>query len=685
MTRAAPLLSLLLLLAACRSEDKDPTDTGIPSVDSGDIDADGDGSPASEDCDDNNNTVSPDLTEIPYNQSDDDCDPATPDDDLDADGAPLAEDCDDQDPTRSPEAAEVCDGVDQDCDGEIDEGGGSLFYADDDGDGFGDPAQAAESCEGAEGWVADNTDCDDNEETVYPDAPEVCDELDNNCDGVVDEGVLSTFYRDADRDGQGDLDFPIESCAAPSGYVESDEDCDDSNAKISTNATELCDEVDNDCDGAIDEDDAANVSSFYSDTDGDGYGDPSALIQACEAPSGAVTDARDCDDKDAAVNPGASEVCDGADNDCDTLIDDADPGLSDAATYFEDNDGDGYGDPDASIEACVPSAGEVLDSSDCDDADANVNPGAAEAINGVDDDCDGEGFHGAFAATASQSLGDGPWEYTSFAVSSGVTVTVNASAPLEIWVLGAATINGTVTLAGADGVDHGGYKSSPSAGGAGGGGGGDAGGAGACYNTSAAGQAGLGDAPGGGASSSGVGGGGGGGGHDGPGAAGQVGSCTSARCGSTYTVAGGSAGADLSSSSPALQPGSGGGGGGWGVADNGDGGGGGGGGGALYLQAASLTVTGLLDCSGGGGGGDTSGLDGGAGGGGSGGTLWLVTSSLSVSGALRCDGGLGGQTVVGGTSAQGGYGGDGADGVIWLDAGAVSVTGTVSPAYQLVP
>jgi hypothetical protein len=230
MTRAAFLLSLLLL-AACRSEDKDPTDTEIPSVDSGDLDADGDGSPASEDCDDNNNTISPTLTEIPYNQSDDDCDPETPDDDLDGDGAPLAEDCDDQDPTRSPDAAEVCDGLDQDCDGEIDEGGGSLFYADEDGDGFGDPTTSAESCENAEGWVADSGDCDDDEETVYPDAPEVCDELDNNCDGVVDEGVLSTFYRDADRDGQGDLDFPIESCSAPSGYVESDEDCDDTNGE----------------------------------------------------------------------------------------------------------------------------------------------------------------------------------------------------------------------------------------------------------------------------------------------------------------------------------------------------------------------------------------------------------------------------------------------------------------------
>jgi hypothetical protein len=455
--------------------------------------------------------------------------------------------------------------------------------------------------------------------------------------------------------------------------------------KISTNATELCDEVDNDCDGAIDEDDAANVGNFYSDTDGDGYGDPAALIRACEAPSGAVTDARDCDDTDVNINPGAAEVCDGGDNDCDTLIDEDDPNLTDASSFFADTDGDGFGDPAASVEACSPSAGEVSDRSDCDDTDADINPGATEAINGLDDDCDGEGFHGPFVATTSQSLGDGPWEYTSLSVSSGVTVTVNASAPLELVVLGAATITGTLTLAGSDGAAHGGYKSSPSAGGAGGGGGGDVGGAGACYNTGSGGQAGLGDAPGGGASSSGVGGGGGGGGHDGPGAAGQAGTCTSARCGSSYTVAGGSAGADLSSSAPSLQPGSGGGGGGWGVADNGDGGGGGGGGGALFVQAASLTVSGLVDCSGGDGGGDSSGLDGGSGGGGSGGTLWLVTDSLSVSGALRCEGGAGGQTVIGGTTAQGGYGGDGADGVIWLDAGTVSVTGTVSPVYQLVP
>ncbi|MCK6522818.1 MSCRAMM family adhesin SdrC, partial [Myxococcota bacterium] len=477
MTRAAALLSLLAL-AACRTDDKDPTETGIPGGDSALQDEDGDGSPTTEDCDDADAAIYPGATEVPYNQTDDDCDPSTPDDDLDGDGAPLAEDCDDQDPSRAPEAVEICDGVDQDCDGEIDEAGGSLFYADEDGDGFGDPARATESCEGAEGWVADGTDCDDDEETVYPDAPEVCDELDNNCDGSVDEGVLSTFYRDADRDGQGDLDFPIEACAAPSGYVEAPDDCDDSNAKISTNATELCDEIDNDCDTLIDEDDAADVESFYLDSDGDGFGDPAALVRACSAPSGAVSDARDCDDTDADVSPAAAEVCDGGDNDCDALIDEDDPGLADAVTYYADVDGDGYGDADAAVEACAPSAGEVTDDSDCDDTDADVNPGATEALNGLDDDCDGEGLHGAFAATTSQSLGDGPWEYTSFSVASGVTVTVNAAAPLELWVLGAATVSGTLTLAGADGAAHGGYKSSPSAGGAGGGGGGGAGGAG---------------------------------------------------------------------------------------------------------------------------------------------------------------------------------------------------------------
>jgi hypothetical protein len=91
----------------------------------------------------------------------------------------------------------------------------------------------------------------------------------------------------------------------------------------------------------------------------------------------------DCSDSDTAIHPGAVEICDGIDNDCDGEIDE---GV--IATFHPDGDGDGYGDPGASEDACEPETGWVPDATDCDDTDADVHPGAPEACNGRDDDCD---------------------------------------------------------------------------------------------------------------------------------------------------------------------------------------------------------------------------------------------------------------------------------------------------------
>ena len=103
--------------------------------------------------------------------------------------------------------------------------------------------------------------------TVYPGAPELCDGLDNNCDGNVDEGVLNTYYADTDSDGYGDAGSSTQSCTAPAGYVSDDTDCDDTNDHMYPGAPELCDGLDNNCDGNVDE---GVLNTYYADTDSDG-------------------------------------------------------------------------------------------------------------------------------------------------------------------------------------------------------------------------------------------------------------------------------------------------------------------------------------------------------------------------------------------------------------------------------
>ena len=343
------------------------------------------------DCDDADAAYNPGATEDDCTDpADYNCDGSVGWADDDGDGWAACEDCDDSDAAVSPDGTELCNGVDDDCDGSVDEDDATdaaTWYADTDGDGYGDVASADTACAAPSGYVGDATDCDDGDAGINPAAAEACNGVDDDCDGTVDEGVLDSFYADADGDGYGDAADATEACSAPSGYGVDASDCDDADAAVNPAAAEACNGVDDDCDGTVDEADADDAATWYQDLDGDGYGDAAASTVACDQPSGYVADATDCDDGAVAVHPAATELCDGTDNDCDGTVDEDD--ADDASTWYADGDGDGYGDAGSSAAACSQPSGYVADATDCDDGDAAVSPAGTESCNGVDDDCDG--------------------------------------------------------------------------------------------------------------------------------------------------------------------------------------------------------------------------------------------------------------------------------------------------------
>ncbi|MBN2797727.1 MAG: hypothetical protein JXX28_01150 [Deltaproteobacteria bacterium] len=354
--------------------------------------------------------------------------------DLDGDGHLSDVDCDDTDATVFPDAPERCDGLDNDCDAEIDEDptDADTFYADADGDGYGDAASALTACEAPQGYVSGDTDCDDRSAAFHPGAPEtdcadpadyncdgsvgyadadgdgyaaceecddaraerfpgnpeVCDDLDNDCDSLVDNEATDapTWYADLDGDGHGDPDNAQVSCEAPAGWLTTADDCDDLESAAFPGHAERCDGVDNDCDGRVDLD-AIDAPTWYADADRDHYGDDANATQACEAPQGYVADGGDCDDAHASAHPGGTEICDSLDNDCDG---DTDGDAVDRLTWHADADGDGFGDPATAERTCSQPEGAVLDGTDCDDARAAAHPGHQEVCDGLDNDCDGD-------------------------------------------------------------------------------------------------------------------------------------------------------------------------------------------------------------------------------------------------------------------------------------------------------
>ena len=310
-----------------------------------------------------------------------------------------ATDCDDARTETNPTADEYCNGIDDNCDGDVDPTDSvdaPIWYLDKDSDGSGTDETTARQCtQPADpvpgmSYVDTDGDCDDNNNTIHPGAIESCNGVDDDCDGYADDTDTVTYFKDADEDGYGtsiDTQSKMVCEERPEGYVTTDGDCNDDASAINPAATEMCDGVNNDCDTDTDEADSTDASTWYQDTDSDGFGNATASQRDCYQPADYVADSSDCDDTDAAVNPGATEYCDGADNDCNGVTDE--PTAVDALTFYRDADSDTYGNPASSEEACSAPAGYVADSSDCDDGRATVNPGAAEVCDELDNDCDG--------------------------------------------------------------------------------------------------------------------------------------------------------------------------------------------------------------------------------------------------------------------------------------------------------
>ena len=353
------------------------------------------------DCNDNDPLYYPGAPETDCTDPNDyNCDGSVAYADADADGWPACTECDDSNADVNPDATEVCNGIDDDCDGDIDDADSSVdlttggeWYGDLDGDTYGNAADTITACDAPTGYVGDDTDCDDGSSAVNPGATEVCNSIDDDCDGDIDDAdssldssTGSDWYADSDRDGYGDATTGVETCLPPSGYVSDDTDCDDGVAAVNPGATEVCNSIDDDCDGDIDDADSSLDSStattWYTDGDRDGYGGTASTL-SCVQPGGTTTTSTDCDDGSAAVNPGATEVCNSIDDDCDGAIDDADSSLdtSTGSTWYADGDRDGYGDAASSTATCVVPSGYVADSTDCDDGLAAVNPGATEVCN----------------------------------------------------------------------------------------------------------------------------------------------------------------------------------------------------------------------------------------------------------------------------------------------------------------
>ena len=199
---------------------------------------------------------------------------------------------------------------------------------------------------------------------------------------LILSGLFLTMTACGDKETGGGEDSAASSTDADGDGFTADEDCDDNNADINPGADEICDEVDNNCDGDVD---GGSGLTIYLDGDGDGYGKAGTDATSCELPDGYASQGGDCDDQDDQIYPGADEYCNGLDDNCDSQ---ADENAVDAYTHYNDSDGDGYGTDSTALVSCAVPEGRATAGGDCNDSEARIYPTAPELCNGQDDDCD---------------------------------------------------------------------------------------------------------------------------------------------------------------------------------------------------------------------------------------------------------------------------------------------------------
>lgn len=279
-----------------------------------------------------------------------------------------------------------------------------------------------------DGTIGGKKDCNDNNPKISPAASEVCDSIDNNCDGKINEGLtMYTYYTDIDKDGYGKTALsPSCKNTPPSGATSRGGDCNDANKSISPSATEICDALDNNCNSKID--DGLTTKTYYTDGDKDGYG-ATILNPTCQSvvPTGASDKGGDCNDASATEFPGNAETCDSIDNNCDGNVDEGLP----TTTSYQDADGDGYGDAARKTVSCstmtIMPSGFVATRDDCDDGNSAIHPGVTDTSNGVDDDCDGSTDEDAAVVDGSSDGSDAA------STTVSVTLATEGSPELDIY------------------------------------------------------------------------------------------------------------------------------------------------------------------------------------------------------------------------------------------------------------